>query len=131
LIVLDTSALVAILNKEPERSVFMAAIAADDRCMLSAVNLLEARLVMRGRYGPEGVADLERLLDAIEAEVVSFDSAQADAAFVAFEMFGKGVNPKSRLNLSDCAAYALAKGLAAPLLFEGQDFAATDVRPVV
>ena len=129
MIVLDTSALVAILNKEPERSTFMATIAANDRRLLSAVNLLEARLVMRGRYGAPGVADLEQLLEIIEPEIVPFDSDQADAAFAAFEVYGKGINPKSRLNLSDCIAYALAKSLNAPLLFKGQDFAATDIAP--
>ena len=107
----------------------MAAIAADDRRMLSAVNLLEARMVMRGRHGAAGAADLEQLLDTIEPEIVAFDRDQADAAFVAFEAYGKGMNPKSRLNFCDCVAYALAKSLNASLLFKGQDFAATDVTP--
>jgi ribonuclease VapC len=129
LIVLDTSALVAILNNEVERPSLMAAIAADDRRMLSAVSLLEARLVMRGRFGTSGVADLEQLVETIEPEIVSFDSNQADAAFAAFEIYGKGINSKSRLNFGDCIAYALAKSLGAPLLFKGQDFAATDITP--
>ena len=129
MIVLDTSALVAILNNEVERPSLMAAIAADDRRMLSAVSLLEARLVMRGRFGTSGVADLEQLVETIEPEIVSFDSNQADAAFAAFEIYGKGINPKSRLNFGDCIAYALAKSLGAPLLFKGQDFAATDITP--
>ena len=83
MIVLDTSALVAILNKEPERSIFMAAIAADDTRLLSAVNLLEARLVMRGRFGPAGVADLEQLVETIGPQIIAFDSNQADVAFAA------------------------------------------------
>ena len=84
---------------------------------------------MRGRYGAAGAVDLEQLLDTIDPEIVPFDNDQADGAFVAFETYGKGINPKSRLNLSDCIAYALAKSLSAPLLFKGQDFAATDITP--
>ena len=97
--------------------------------MLSAVSLLEFLLVMRGRFGAAGVVDLEQLLNTIEPEIVPFDGEQADVAFAAFETYGKGINPASRLNFGDCIAYALAKSLAAPLLFKGQDFAATDITP--
>ena len=99
--------------------------------MLSAVNLLEAFMVMRGRYGEVGGDALESLLDAIEAEIVPFDEAQARLAFAAFATYGKGINPVTKLNLCDCAAYALAKSLDAPLLFKGGDFRPTDIVPVV
>ena len=130
MIVIDTSALIAILNKEPERAAFMTAIASDERRMLSAVNLLEARMVMRGRYGDAGVADLDRLLATIDPEIVPFDETLANAAFLAFATYGKGINPTAKLNLCDCIAYALSKSLDAPLLFKGDDFSATDVIPV-
>ena len=109
----------------------MAAIAADEQRMLSAVNLLEAYMVMRGRYGEAGGNALENLLDAIEAEIVPFDEAQAKRAFAAFTAYGKGMNPATKLNLCDCIAYALAKSLDAPLLFKGEDFRATDVVAVI
>jgi ribonuclease VapC len=86
-------------------------IAADERRMLSAVNLLEAYMVMRGRYGEAGADALENLLDAIEVVIVAFDEAQAKRAFAAFTAYGKGMNPATKLNLCDCVAYALAKSL--------------------
>ena len=64
-------------------------------------------------------------------EIVPFDEAQAREALAAFGRSGKGIDPKARLNLSDCAAYALAKTLDSPLLFKGDDFTATDVNPCV
>jgi ribonuclease VapC len=61
-------------------------------------------------------------------EIVPFDEAQVREALAAFGRYGKGIHPKARLNLADCAAYALARSLNAPLLFKGEDFAATDVK---
>jgi len=119
-IVIDTSALIAILNNEPERLAFMTAIAADDR-----------RLLSRGRYGEPGRDDLESLIGAIEPEVVPFDEARARRAFAAFAAYGKGINPATKLNLCDCIAYALCKSFDAPLLFKGDDFRATDVVSVL
>jgi ribonuclease VapC len=66
-----------------------------------------------------------------EIEIIAFDAEQMRAAASAFDRYGKGINPKSRLNLADCAAYALAKSLSAPLLFKGNDFSATDLQAVV
>src|SRR5271169_6963356 len=76
---------------------------------------------------PTGVARLWRLLEDSEVEIVAFDEAQMRAAAAAFDRYGKGIDSKARLNLADCAAYALAKSLNAPLLYKGYDFAATDV----
>ena len=128
---MDTSALVAILNNEPERDSFVAVIAADERRLLSAVTLLEARMVMRGRYGDAGYGALEALLDVIQAEIVPFDEAQANLAYRAFTSYGKGINSDARLNLCDCVSYALAKSRDAPLLYKGSDFRFTDVAPVL
>jgi ribonuclease VapC len=126
-IAVDSSALIAILDDEPERAAFAAAIADADRLLVSAVSVHETGLVMFGRHRSAGLDDLWELLGFIGAEIVPFDEAQVRAALSAFARYGKGVDPKSRLNLGDCAAYALAKSHGIPLLFKGDDFRATDV----
>jgi ribonuclease VapC len=97
------------------------------RRLVSAVTLYETSIVMLARAGADGVADLNELLQEISAEIIPFDHAQATAALAAYGRYGKGFDRNARLNLGDCASYALAKGLNAPLLFKGTDFAATDV----
>jgi ribonuclease VapC len=128
-IVVDTSALLAILNKEPERDRFLDALANDDRVMVSAVTLYEAMLIAGTRRGPDNLADLTQILETAEAEIVPFDADQAKAAQVAYMRYGKGIHPVARLNLCDCVAYTLAKHLGVPLLFKGTDFTATDIIP--
>ena len=71
--------------------------------------------------------DLAKFLEFADAEIIPFDQIAAQAALEAFKTFGKGIHSKARLNLCDCAAYALSKSLNAPLLFKGHDFAETDV----
>jgi ribonuclease VapC len=127
MMVVDTSALIAILTREPEHHSFLQRLDAVDRRLLSAVTLYETGIVLRTRLGPGGLDDLHDLLQELSAEIVPFDHAQAEAALAAYLRYGKGIDPKARLNMGDCAAYALAKGLNAPLLFKGTDFAATDV----
>ena len=131
MIVIDTSALIAILNDEPERVPFSAAIAAADRRLISALIVHETGLVMFGRHREQGLNDFWELISFIEAEIVPFDEAQARAALAAFTRYGKGIHPKARLNLCDCASYALAMTHRAPLLFKGNDFSATDVEPCI
>jgi ribonuclease VapC len=109
MIVVDTSCLLAILQNEPEKRAFEAALAGDDRYVMSAVNLHEALCVMRGRHGPDGGVRFWELFTAAEIEIVAFDEPQLRAAAVAFERYGKGLNSKASLNLADCAAYALAR----------------------
>jgi len=126
-IVVDTSALLAILNKEPERDRFLDVLANDDRVMVSAVTLYEAMLIAGTRRGPDNLSDLAQILETAEAEIVPFDADQARAAQAAYMRYGKGIHPAARLNLCDCVAYTLATNLGVPLLFKGEDFAATDV----
>jgi ribonuclease VapC len=95
---------------------------------MSAVNAHESASVLRIRHGRAAVARLWETLADNDIEIYPFDEAQVRAAAAAFDRYGKGINPKARLNLSDCAAYALAKTLNAPLLFKGDDFAETDVQ---
>ena len=128
MIVVDSSALIAILFAEPDKDAFENAIARGERCVMSAVNAHETATVLRLRHGAAAVEKFWQLLADSEIEVVPFDEAQVRAAAMAFDRYGKGINPKARLNLSDCAAYALAKTMNAPLLFKGDDFSQTDLQ---
>ncbi len=128
MIVIDTSALVAILNHEPERTAFFQAIIAADRCLVSAVTYQEAGHVLFARHGVNGLYDLEDFLALIKAEIIPHDMHLAALALEAFRRYGKGIDPKARLNFCDCAVYALAKAMQAPLLFKGDDFTETDVQ---
>lgn len=128
--VLDTSAIAAILFDEPERRRFAEAIERDPACYVSAATLVEATLVLEGRFGPPGGARLDRLLAEIDVEIVAVDAAQAELARDACRRYGRGRHPAG-LNLGDVFAYALARALGEPLLFKGGDFALTDVLPAV
>ena len=127
MIVVDSSALIAVFFAEPEKGAFQAVIDGDERCVLSAVNAHETACVLRGRLGVAAVAQFWQWLNDNQVEIVPFDEAQVRGAAVAFDRYGKGVDPGARLNLADCAAYALAKSMNAPLLFKGNDFTDTDV----
>jgi ribonuclease VapC len=127
MIVVDSSCLLAILQDEPENEAFRAILAGGDRLLMSAVNVHEALCVMRGRYGAAGVARLWDLIGEAEIEIAAFDELQVRAAAKAFDRYGKGLHSKASLNLCDCASYALAKTMGAPLLFKGEDFVHTDV----
>ena len=131
MIAIDTSALVAIMNDEPERDSFLRIINDADSILLSTVSLLETRLVAFGRLIVASVERVNNLLAIISSELVPFDLTQSEAAFAAFMADGKGVNSKARLNFGDCASYALAKTRGVPLLFKGNDFAATDIPAAV
>ncbi len=127
MIVVDSSAVIAILFKEPEHDAFAQIITGSERCVMSAVNVHETATVLRLRHGPVGVERFWQFLTDVEIEVIPFDEAQVRIAAIAFDAYGKGINPKARLNFSDCAAYALAKIMDAPLLFKGDDFTQTDL----
>ena len=127
MIVLDSSAIVAILSSEPGNESLLAIVANTDHCALSALTFFETALVLFARKREAGLQDLAKFLEFAEAEIIPFDQIAAQAALEAFKIFGKGIHSKARLNLCDCAAYALSKSLNAPLLFKGHDFAETDV----
>lgn len=95
---------------------------------MSAVNAHETACVLRLRHGLAAVEKLWQLLEDNEIEIVPFDELQVRAAAIAYNRYGKGVDSKARLNLADCAAYALAKTMDSPLLFKGDDFRETDVK---
>ena len=127
--VLDTSALLAILFDEPERRDFNVAIQNADQCLLSSGNYLETEIVLERRFGFEAVRDFRLFLKLADIEVVPFDLEQANIAGRAYRTFGKGRH-QAALNFGDCFAYALAKIREDVLLFKGEDFRHTDVRPV-
>lgn len=126
---LDTSAVLAILRDEPERTAFAALIADEPRKLMSAVSVLESAMVLEGRLGEGAGEDLDAFLRRAGIEIVPFDGEQLAIARTAFRCYGKGRHPVG-LNFGDCVAYALAEWSGEPLLFKGNDFAATGVRRV-
>ena len=124
--VIDTSALVAILQDEPERRAFNEAIEAAESCSLSTASFVETSMIIESRYGPDGTRDLDLFISKADITLVPVDEEQAYVARQAFRQYGKGRHAAG-LNFGDCFAYALAKTLAEPLLFKGRDFAATDL----
>jgi ribonuclease VapC len=125
-IVIDTSAIIAILKEESEALSFSEIIADADRCFLSAVGFFEASMVMIGRGRPELAEGLDALVDRTAMEIVPVDLELARDSRAAFVRFGKGRHPAG-LNLGDCVSYALAHMRGLPLLYKGNDFAQTDV----
>jgi ribonuclease VapC len=130
-IVVDTSAIVAVLQDEPEGAAFLHCLAAAE-VVLSAGSLVETLRVMRLRRRDVGVARVWDLIDAQEIAVRELDRAQVELAEEGMRRFGKGRgSPPAVLNFGDLFAYALARHLDAPLLFKGHDFPHTDVRPAL
>lgn len=128
--VVDTSALLAVLLDEPEREQFVALLAGAVDPLISAATLVEASIVMNAKTGKAGIADLDELLAAAEVRCVAVDLAQARLARAAYARYGKGQAPTA-LNYGDCFSYALAKAAGRPLLFKGSDFSSTDIPAAV
>lgn len=126
--VLDTSALLAILFDEPEREEFIAKIVAAPRRLLSSATLLEAALVVEARRGEVAGRELDLFLHRAKIQVVAVDVDQVERARAAWRRFGKGRH-KAGLNFGDLFSYALARSGGEPLLFKGEDFRHTDVEP--
>ncbi len=127
MIVLDSSALIAILRREPEADGFLRIVASTNGCLLSSVSLLETSMVLAGRTGhADRWLELDDFVDRAGIEVVAQDAGLADTARRAFLHYGKGRHPAA-LNLGDCASYALARERNLPILFKGNDFAQTDL----
>lgn len=126
----DTSALAAILFREPESDAFLQALSNADRIGMSAVSKAELLMVIRSRLGAEGVARALDLLAMYGVAIIPADDAFAESAAEAFARFGKGRHPAG-LNFGDCFSYVLAKSSGAPLLFKGNDFPHTDIAGAV
>ncbi len=127
MLVIDTSALIAIFRLEPEADSFLKIIVQADARAMSALSLLEASMVMSGGAADAAVFEpLDAFLLEGGIDIAPFDAAQAGLAREAFLRFGKGRH-KAALNLGDCASYALAKSRRARLLYKGDDFRWTDI----
>ena len=124
--ILDTSALLAVLLDESDADHYEHTIALAPVCRMSVANYLEAIMVIEGRLGEAGGHELDNYLEEAGVELVSVTPEQAQAARIAWRTYGKGNHPAG-LNFGDCFAYALAEVREEPLLFKGEDFILTDV----
>jgi ribonuclease VapC len=125
--VIDTSALLAVLLSEPEASAFTERIAQADRRLLGAPTFVEASAVMLARKGRPGVIALDALVSRLGIEIVSMSTEAAEFARDAYTRYGKGVGSPGVLNYGDVLSYGVARAEQEPLLFKGEDFARTDV----
>lgn len=124
--IIDTSAILAILFAEDDAARYADAIAAAPLRLMSAANYLEAGIIVDNQVNATAGRQLDALLSRASIQVESVTREQADLARQAYLDFGKGNHP-ARLNFGDCFAYALAKTRGLPLLFKGEDFSRTDV----
>jgi ribonuclease VapC len=125
--IIDTSALLAILFAEPESRRLVTAIVREQSRLLPAPAFVEASAVMLGRKGPQGIIALDALLQRLDIETTAMPVEAATFARSAYERYGKGVGSPAVLNFGDCLSYGVSKSAGEPLLFKGDDFAATDV----
>lgn len=123
--IVDSSALMSILNKEPGFELIIEVAARTD-CRMSVATMLEVGIVADSRSAAHGQR-LDRLIEALEIEVVPVSGREGEVARFAYRRFGRGSGSPARLNYGDCFAYALSVVLGEPLLFVGEDFTHTDV----
>ena len=126
--VIDSSALLAILLKEPERDAFAAVIAEAGVRLVSSVSALEVAIVILARKGEPGLREFDLLCHSAGFDIVAFSAEHLMLAREGYQRFGKGRHSAS-LNFGDCCAYALSRHSGEPLLFKGDDFPLTDVQP--
>ena len=131
MIVIDTSALAAIVFNEPEGDVFLKVMRNAGHVLISTATVLESRMVTYGRYGHRGTVLFDDLLATGIIETVAPDDGTVATAFNAFVTYGKGSGHPASLNFGDVFSYALAKTRHLPLLFKGGDFSKTDIRPAL
>ena len=128
--VIDSSALIAVLLGEPDSRIFSEAIANAPRRLVSAFSALEASIVIESKKGEPGGRELDLLLHKARIEIVLINEEQFELARRAWREFGKGRHPAG-LNIGDCYSYALSKLSGEPLLFKGGDFSKTDIQSAV
>lgn len=127
--IVDSSALLAVIFEEDEAFEFRRLMKEAKSVKVSSVSVVEAGVGSRWRFGANGLAKLQALLQELAIELVPFTAEDAIAALEADRRFGKGAH-QARLNFGDCCAYALAARMAAPILHKGGDFAHTDLEAV-
>lgn len=129
--IVDSSALVAILRHEAGFQAFMDAISSATECSMSVASFFETAIVVDSKRDPVASRELDEFREATDIHLVPVDEVQIRIAREAYRDFGKGSGHKAQLNFGDCFAYALAKAMNEPLLFKGTDFPHTDVRPAL
>jgi ribonuclease VapC len=130
-VIVDTSAVLAILRNEPEAEAFARAIEAAQQRRMSAANFLEAAIVVDGSRDPIASRRFDDFVREAQLGIEPVTEAQARIARDAYRDFGRGSGHPARLNFGDCFAYALARAAGEPLLFKGADFAHTDIARVL
>jgi len=125
--IIDSSALIALLLAEPETEQFVLAIAAASDRLVSAGSYLETAIVITARSGPAAQEKLDQLIADLSIDIVPFSRDQALLGIAAFEQYGRGTGHPAGLNYGDCFTYALAKLTGQPVLFKGNDFSQTDL----
>ncbi|MGH6872404.1 MAG: type II toxin-antitoxin system VapC family toxin [Rhizomicrobium sp.] len=125
--ILDSSAIVAILETEEEAADFLLRIERDSAPRISSVNFMETAIVIDSRRSPEASDELDDFLRKAGVAIVPADETHARIARETYRKFGKASGHKAKLNFGDCFAYALAKATGEPLLYKGRDFGHTDV----
>lgn len=128
MIVVDTSAVIAVLLGEPEATALADVLASGEKVALSTGTALEMALVAQAKWGSSGAARLDKFLGELPLTYVPVDTDHLRLAREAHGRYGRGTGHPARLNFGDCFSYALARALDAPLLFKGDDFVHTDVR---
>jgi ribonuclease VapC len=126
-VILDSSAIIAILRGENEALDFTQRIASAPGCKISAVNFTEAAIVIDARHAAAASNAFDAFFSKAAIEIVPVTYEHAQIARQAYRTFGKGSGHRAKLNFGDCFAYALSKANAEPLLYKGKDFAQTDV----
>jgi len=126
MIVVDTSALIAILDQEPDAALYAEAIAEADSPLISAATLFELHIVMLNPHGARAGQIIDRLIQDAAFQIENFTAQHFELARKAYARYGKGRN-SAGLNYGDCFSYALAKATDLPLLFKGEDFSKTDL----
>jgi ribonuclease VapC len=129
--VLDTSAIVAILLREPDADLFRRYLDERPWAALSAATLHEAYCVSKRDDFPRGARQIDDFLSLVEPEIVPFDMVHVSVARAAYDTYGRGSHHPANLNMGDCFSYALAKTRRLPLLFKGDDFIHTDIEPAL
>lgn len=128
--VIDTSALVCIILREPEAPALMRAVDQDNIRLISVVSVVEAGIVLEKSFGPTGSRELERVVTGLRLILQPVTIEQGRTALLAHWRYGRGLH-RAALNFGDCFTYALAKRTNEPLLFKGNDFGRTDLRFVI
>ena len=126
--IVDSSALVAIVRRENEAAGFSILIASHEDAKMSSASYLETSIVISGGRDNLTIIDVDEVVEMLALQIVPFDVGQARIAREAYGKFGKGSGHKAQLNFGDCCAYALAIDTDRPLLFKGEDFSRTDVK---